>query len=655
MKSLSRTYAITCLLFLAVLAVSPLKNYFREWRAVQKDYNRMAATLPQRVRPAPMALQQIWVRDLNRIDRCTSCHLGVADQKLAAAPQPFQTHPKVAHDVENFGCTICHGGQGLATEYADAHLPTTFWDEPVLPNRYLESSCGVCHKGASHTATAVLNRGRELIQKFNCVACHKLSGVEKNFVPALDGIGSKVNRSWLVRWLKNPREFRPKTLMPDFFLADEEANLLADFLMSFKAFPEEMKLDSLPAIYHEKKADESFVNQGQTLFRLARCISCHAVEGRGGKQAPDLAKIASKANATWIYNYLKNPQRLQKHIEMPQYGFTDEQLAAVTAYIESEFVDWDAPEDTSGVHEPAPNFYARGLQLFNQYNCGGCHALPSARVVENLGPELTNIGGKKLYEIDFGNAEIPRTLHDFIYTKLKTPRRFRETLRMPKYAFTEDELQAVTTALLAQREVALPSSYLVPEKSAGRYEPQGAVGEIIRKYACLGCHRINGRGEDIAPDLSVVGSQLQPQWTERYFEVPYSLRPIVEERMPTLFIAKPEVKTLLDYFYSVLLDDSLAVPNGVFDFSPTTLEKGKALFWEKYGCQSCHQIDGQGGYVGPPLDQSGERLQSAWIYRWLLDPQKYKPQTLEPRSGMSDDEAKAVTAYLMSLKGEAGQ
>jgi len=425
--------------------------------------------------------------------------------------------------------------------------------------------------------------------------------------------------------------------------------------MSFKAFSQDTKLDSLPSVYHDRKDEEAFVNQGQTLFRLARCISCDAVEGRGGKSAPDLAKTASKTNATWIYNYLKNPQRLQKNIEMPQYGFTEEQLAAVTAYIESEFADWEAPKDTSGVHEPAPNFYARGLQLFNQYNCGGCHSLASAKVVENLGPELTAIGSKKLYEIDFGNADIPRTLYDFIYTKLKTPRLFRETLRMPKYAFMEDELQAVTTALLAQHEVALPSSYLVQEKAAGRYEPQGAVGEIIRKYACLGCHRINGRGEDLAPDLSVVGSQLQPAWTERYFEVPYSLRPIVEERMPTLFIAKTEVKTLLDYFYSVLLDDSLTASNESFDFSKATLEKGKALFWEKYGCQSCHQIGGSGGYVGPPLDQSGTRLQAAWIYHWLLDPQKYKPQTIEPRAGMSEEEAKAVTAYLMSLKVEAVQ
>jgi len=61
-------------------------------------------------------------------------------------------------------------------------------------------------------------------------------------------------------------------------------------------------------------------------------------------------------------------------------------------------------------------------------------------------------------------------------------------------------------------------------------------------------------------------------------------------------------------------------------------------------------VGGNGGYVGPPLDKAGNRLTPGWIYHWLLNPQKYKPETLEPRAGLSDAEAKDLTAYLMSLK-----
>jgi cytochrome c1 len=123
----------------------------------------------------------------------------------------------------------------------------------------------------------------------------------------------------------------------------------------------------------------------------------------------------------------------------------------------------------------------------------------------------------------------------------------------------------------------------------------------------------------------------------------------MEERMPNLFIAEAEIETLSDYFFKVLLSDSLSLPEN-WDKSAEAIARGQGLFREKYGCQSCHIVAGNGGYVGPPLDRSGERLQPGWIYRWLLDPQKYKPETMQPRTGLSEAEAKDITAYLTSLK-----
>jgi mono/diheme cytochrome c family protein len=649
MKKLHRTYAITSLLFLIILAISPFKNYFSKWRAVQNDYNRVVEKLPQKVKPAPMALQQIWARELDRIDRCTTCHLGVYDSKLATGPEPFRAHPKIHHDLDKFGCTICHQGQGLATDYADAHLPSEFWDQPVLPNRYLESSCGRCHNGEELASTPTLNHGRELINEFGCAACHNLPNFKKSFAPALEGVGSKVGRGWLTRWLKNPPGFDPQTKMPNFQLSEDEAQVLADFLMSFKNFSNDARLDSLPTIYAQKKNDDAFINLGKTRFREARCISCHQVEGRGGHLAPELAKIASKASAAWIFNYIKNPKRLQPHVEMPQYGFTDEEIAAITAYVESEFVDWEAPQADSTAHQPAANFYERGLAIFNKYNCGGCHQLASAKVTPNPAPDLSVIGSKKIYEIDFTATAIPHTVYDYIDEKIKSPRSFGENTRMPVYALNATERESITAALLAQRAEPLPMKFVRKNPAPPEYTPQGHAGGIIRKYSCLKCHTINGTGGDIAPDLSMVGSQLQRDWTKQYFKVPYSLRPIVEERMPNLFISDADIETVLDYFYTVLVNDSISTISN-WDFSPTAKERGRGLFWEKYGCQSCHLVGGKGGYVGPPLDKAGDRLQPQWAFHWLMNPQRYKPKTIEPRSGVSEAEARDIVAYLMSLK-----
>ena len=40
------------------------------------------------------------------------------------------------------------------------------------------------------------------------------------------------------------------------------------------------------------------------------------------------------------------------------------------------------------------------------------------------------------------------------------------------------------------------------------------------------------------------------------------------------------------------------------------------------------------------------------MYHWLKDPQALRPGTIEPNQQMSDDDARALTAFLASLKGQ---
>lgn len=649
MEKFSKIYIFTSVLFLVVLAVSPLKNTYNEWRKTQKEYNQIIKKLPQKIKPVPIKVQQIWARDLNRIDRCITCHLGTENSKLIETPQPFTTHPKIYHDIGKFGCTVCHGGQGLATKYQDAHLASEFWDKPVLPTKHIESSCGQCHIGSKPKTANNLIRGEDLINDLKCVACHDLPGFQKEFSPDLDGFGQKVvNRNWLVSWLKEPYEIQPATKMPKFSLTNEEIDNLADFIMSFNSFKDNNVLEPLPEIYLEKKDNDDFIELGKTRFREARCISCHLVDGKGGKFATDLYKIASKATDVWIYNYIKNPKRFQSNVEMPKFGFSNEELAAITSYIVAEFVDWDLPEPEEIEYTPKPNFYQLGLATFNHYNCGGCHKLSDPKVVVNNGPALSSFGGKKLYQIDFGMSQIPHTLYDYIDAKLNIPDLFGDNMRMPRYQLTDEDQTAITTFLLSLRSNEVPAEFLLPETKRPLFNPQGKLGDIIQKYSCLKCHKIKNTGGTMAPDLSIVGSQLKRDWTKKYFNIPYSLRPIMEERMPNLFISDDEVEILLDYFFSVLIDDSISVETD-WDLSLQAQDRGRGLFMEKYGCQSCHMVNFKGGYLGPPLDNINSRLQPEWILQWILYPQKYKPETIEPRSGMTLDEAQDVTAYLLSL------
>jgi mono/diheme cytochrome c family protein len=78
-------------------------------------------------------------------------------------------------------------------------------------------------------------------------------------------------------------------------------------------------------------------------------------------------------------------------------------------------------------------------------------------------------------------------------------------------------------------------------------------------------------------------------------------------------------------------------------------ELGKRLYANKYGCNGCHSVGGEGGKVGPALDRAGFRLNGTWIYRWVKNPQAMKPETRMPALGLSDADAKAVTLYLGTL------
>lgn len=79
-------------------------------------------------------------------------------------------------------------------------------------------------------------------------------------------------------------------------------------------------------------------------------------------------------------------------------------------------------------------------------------------------------------------------------------------------------------------------------------------------------------------------------------------------------------------------------------------EEGKNLYFNQYGCNGCHSIEDVGGLVGPALDRAGFRLNDTWVYRWIRYPQGVKKHTRMPNLGLDDHDARAVTAYLETLR-----
>lgn len=87
-------------------------------------------------------------------------------------------------------------------------------------------------------------------------------------------------------------------------------------------------------------------------------------------------------------------------------------------------------------------------------------------------------------------------------------------------------------------------------------------------------------------------------------------------------------------------------------------ERGKTALMQ-YACHSCHVVPGIAGskvYVGRPLDDlAGRRYiagkvpnTQANLVRWIIDPQAMDPGNAMPAMGVSERDARDISAYLLS-------
>ena len=78
--------------------------------------------------------------------------------------------------------------------------------------------------------------------------------------------------------------------------------------------------------------------------------------------------------------------------------------------------------------------------------------------------------------------------------------------------------------------------------------------------------------------------------------------------------------------------------------------KGKEIYATKK-CAMCHMIDGVGGKKGPDLSDEGNKgKDEEWLIKYFKDPKSVEPEgKMRPVKG-TDEELKALAAYMMSLK-----
>ena len=591
---------------------------------------------------------------ISRVERCMTCHLGVDKPGFENEKQPFTRHSYLLdlHHVEKFGCTPCHGGQGVALTARSAHGEVEFYHNPLLGEGTRERLCGKCHEDLEFPESPTLSDGRSLFESSGCLGCHNVEGYVKvpNIGPPLNRIAVKVKPAWLMRWILNPKSYLPQTKMPNFRFTEDEANVVRAYLLD--ASEQKPKLQRTT----ERSLDARWIQEGETIFRMARCISCHLVDGKGGPIAPDLVNITTKVQLDWLFDWIKNPRAYQPNTKMPRYRFTDQEILKIIAYLNSLRTS-ESPDEGDQISYPH-NDVQRGHKLVIEYGCLGCHdPVEQEAVGGKVGADLTFFGDKPIENFDFGDVtNIPRTKEAWVLSKLQNPRAFeteRIIQKMPDFGFGIKEARAFSTVLLGFTEEH-PSEPLIrkrqPESS---YIPPGEFGKLAVDLNCLTCHKINGRGGTLAPNLSYQGNRANSRWMKEFFRNPTALRPTLVERMPKFNLTDKEIDIIINYMKTALVNEK--VPSEFLSgekLSKPEIEQGRKLYHEKYRCQSCHQINYEGGTMGPELVSTDmnirERRTAGWIFQWIKNPKVLDPETVEPVLGVSDEEALLITKYLLN-------
>ena len=586
-----------------------------------------------------------------------------------------------------------------------------------------------------------VDRGKRLFSERGCLACHShkdFPASSADFGPELSRVYEKARRdednpnfsTWLYTWVKDPERYHERTRMPNLYLdvyqeggkevdpaADISAWLLSaggpgDFPMA------DIKLND--------EALESLVSE-----LLVKTISKRATKDT----------MASR----------KYPAAADK--------IKGDEIELATA-------DGSAVASDEEWHRRKLNYVGR--KTISKYGCYGCHDVPGFETARPIGAALQDWGRKDTSKLalehieewlhhhgeadgssthervedavqkeasgDFTDTDEQRKEMStayfyqslgshgragFIWQKLRQPRSYDyektktkgydERLRMPKFPFDEDDIEAVATFVLGLVAEPPASEYVYKPT---REENDRIEGEkLLAKYNCTGCHLIDMpeitfgvSREDLIADAKTLdeyiatGQSAKGDVHKEGLDLLMQMKPprapftgntlnltvedeavsLPEFTFKGLLKALPdEEEDLVDQFYAFDLWETLDLGESKFMLPQSSitvpvpqLSKIKPSRGGDYAeWLARHMIQDGSGAGGsgqrapdisrsrqmspPPLYLEGQKVQTPWLYEFLLEPYKLRHEAVlrMPRFNMSKSEARVLANYFAASDG----
>lgn len=221
-------------------------------------------------------------------------------------------------------------------------------------------------------------------------------------------------------------------------------------------------------------AEKAFLNS-----RIAKekgCVNCHTIGTEGGTVGPNLNQVANRRSPEWLRTWLKDPNAVKSGTKMPNFEFSEAELAELLAFMKDLRREVDGPAITAQVTDPAE----AGRRLFEAYDCYACHRI--GKEGRFVGPDLTWVGKRKNREWES--------------VWLRDPPAYKPDTFMPNLHLSEGEIEALTAylhTLQGQRndEARQWEAFVGLILS---YGPRQNGELVFKRLACWSCHGEEGKG-----------------------------------------------------------------------------------------------------------------------------------------------------------------
>jgi mono/diheme cytochrome c family protein len=495
-------------------------------------------------------------------------------------------------------------------------------------------------------------RGESLVLELGCIQCHSdLAGQSsiREQAPELSQAGLRYRTAYLFEFLQRPKQVRRhigRARMPDFQLTEKEALALALFLETQQATRPTGQPPWPEPIQEQSDAPPRTVTKAEFERELSNglvCLSCHSLEGQGGALAPEFTEAGHQLRPGWITTYLVAPSHfgVAPNVMPPQFfqlsedgtryeklvANPEQRIATIVGYLNTV----GAPRATeqsrilARAKSTHPNVTAaQGEQLFRALNCAACHRHERISPRQQAAPALANEG-----------LRVQRT---WLESFLRKPSAVRPTgyypgdaSRMPDFHLQNVEAIALANFLASLRQATTSTmrrpapAYTNEVRASNNRErptntPPSAFAQdkarllLSQKLSCLGCHRLDGKGGMLGPELNTVPVRLQPEYVYAIISDPARWAP--HSIMPKILLPAGTVDLLARYLifrnapgtsnatYLSPLEARLTFPDSLPTLgSPTTTSVPTPAAQANYlrYCAPCHGLEGRGDGFNAPF------------------------------------------------------